>query len=197
MPGSDVRARPLRGKAELAPRERLTRRPLRLHERRRSERRWRDAPDSESLGGGGGRRQTTRRRILVADDELTLRALCRVNLIASGMDVLEARDGHEALELAAAERPDLILLDVMMPGPSGWEVAAMLAADERTREIPVVFLTARAECADRVRGRELGAVGYLTKPFDPVGLGDLVERTLERIANGEREQLRAEITDDR
>ena len=81
----------------------------------------------------------------------------------------------------------------MMPGPDGWEVAERLAAAARTREIPIVFLTARAEPADRARGKELGAVGYLTKPFDPVGLAELIERTLERIAAGEREQLTAEI----
>ena len=124
-----------------------------------------------------------------------MRALCRVNLTVSGIEVLEARDGHEALAIATTEQPDLVLLDVMMPGPSGWEVAAALAADPRTRDLPIVFLTARVEQVDRARGRELGAVGYVTKPFDPLGIADLVERTLARIARGEREQLRAEITD--
>jgi len=128
------------------------------------------------------------------DDEPAMRVLCRVNLIASGMDVIEAADGEEALRMARGDDPpDLVLLDVMMPGPSGWEVAAALAEDPRTQELPVVFLTARADDEDRARGSELGAVGYLTKPFDPLGLADVVERTLERLARGEREQLRAEV----
>jgi CheY-like chemotaxis protein len=159
--------------------------------------RWRrHRPEPAPLTGGGGR-PAPARRVLVVDDELAMRALCRVNLTVSGMAVVEARDGREALALVAAERPDLILLDVMMPGLDGWEVAERLAADPDTREIPIVFLTARADTADRVRGRDLGAVGYVTKPFDPVGIADLVERTLERLANGEREQLRAEIVDSR
>jgi DNA-binding response OmpR family regulator len=126
-----------------------------------------------------------------------MRTLCRVNLVASGMDVLEAADGVEALEVAAAEQPDLVLLDVMLPGISGWDVATALAERPETRKIPVIFLSARADHADLVRGQEHGAVGYVTKPFDPVGIADVVERTLERVSRGERDQLRAEITGDR
>jgi CheY-like chemotaxis protein len=132
--------------------------------------------------------------VLVADDERAIRLLCRVNLAASGMDVLEAGDGREALELARKERPDLVLLDVMMPEVDGWTVARELAADERTREIPIVFLTARAEDADRRLGEQLGGVGYLVKPFDPVTIGDYVEDVLGRIERGEREQLRRSIS---
>jgi two-component system phosphate regulon response regulator PhoB len=132
--------------------------------------------------------------VLVADDERAIRLLCRVNLAASGMDVLEAGDGREALELARKERPDLVLLDVMMPEVDGWTVARELAADERTREIPIVFLTARAEAADRRLGEQLGGVGYLVKPFDPVTIGDYVEDVLGRIERGEREQLRRSIS---
>jgi CheY-like chemotaxis protein len=110
------------------------------------------------------------------------------------MDVLEAGDGREALELARKERPDLVLLDVMMPEVDGWTVARELAADERTREIPIVFLTARAEAADRRLGEQLGGVGYLVKPFDPVTIGDYVEDVLGRIERGEREQLRRSIS---
>ena len=84
-------------------------------------------------------------RVLVADDEDAIRLLCRVNLRLAGMEVLEAADGAAAIELARRERPDLVLLDVMMPDVDGWEVAAALAADASTREIPIVFLTARSE----------------------------------------------------
>ncbi len=120
--------------------------------------------------------------------------LCRVNLAASGMDVLEAENGLTALALAKRERPDLVLLDVMMPDVDGWTVARELADDERTREIPIVFLTARAEAADRRMGRQLGGVGYVVKPFDPVMIGDFVERVIERVERGEREQLTRDIS---
>jgi two-component system, OmpR family, alkaline phosphatase synthesis response regulator PhoP len=162
---------------------------------RRRDLRFHHAPHGSPGAGAGKTHQAgTRRRILVVDDEQAMRALCRVNLTASGMDVLEAADGQTALQLAASERPDLVLLDVMLPGLSGWEVASALAALPETRAIPVVFLSARADHADLVRGQEHGAVGYVTKPFDPVQIGDLVERTIQRVARGEQEQLRAEIT---
>jgi CheY-like chemotaxis protein len=130
----------------------------------------------------------------VVDDEHAIRLLCRVNLAASGIDVLEAEDGCKALELARTERPDLVLLDVMMPDIDGWTVARELATDERTRDIPVVFLTARAEPADKRMGEQLGGVGYLVKPFDPVSIGDYVDDVLDRIAHGERHELRRRIT---
>jgi DNA-binding response OmpR family regulator len=132
--------------------------------------------------------------VLVIDDEHSIRFLCRVNLAASGMEVLEAADGHAGLELARQERPDLVLLDVMMPGVDGWTVARELAADEQTREIPVVFLTARADPADRRLGGLLGGVGYLVKPFDPVAIAEVVEDVLVRIERGEREQLRQDVS---
>jgi DNA-binding response OmpR family regulator len=127
--------------------------------------------------------------VLVIDDERAIRFLCRVNLAAAGMDVLEAADGREGVDLARSERPDLVLLDVMMPDVDGWTVARELAADEETRDIPIVFLTARADPADRRLGEELGGVGYVVKPFDPVAIGNVVEDVLLRIARGEREQL--------
>jgi DNA-binding response OmpR family regulator len=134
--------------------------------------------------------------VLVIDDERAIRLLCRVNLAASGMEVLEADNGRAGLELARTERPDLVLLDVMMPGVDGWTVARELAASEETRDIPVVFLTARADPADKRLGEQLGGVGYLVKPFDPVSIGDFVENVLSRLERGEREQLRREISSD-
>jgi DNA-binding response OmpR family regulator len=128
------------------------------------------------------------------DDERSIRLLCRVNLAASGIDVLEAENGRKALELARRERPDLVLLDVMMPDVDGWTVARELAEDDRTREIPVVFLTARAEAADKRMGQQLGGVGYVVKPFDPVTIADFVEGVIERVERGEREQLTRGIT---
>jgi DNA-binding response OmpR family regulator len=131
-------------------------------------------------------------RVLVIDDEPPIRLLCRVNLEAEGMEVLEAPDGLTGVELARAERPDVVLLDVMMPGLDGWRVAEELLDDERTRSIPIIFLTARAELRDRARGLDLGGVDYVTKPFNPVDLAPLVRDLLGRVERGERDDLRRE-----
>ena len=131
-------------------------------------------------------------RVLVIDDEAPIRLLCRVNLEAEGMEVLEAADGPSGLEKARAERPDVILLDVMMPGLDGWRVAEELLDDERTKHIPIVFLTARAELRDRARGIDLGGVDYVTKPFNPIELAPLVRELTARVERGERDDLRRE-----
>jgi DNA-binding response OmpR family regulator len=130
--------------------------------------------------------------VLVVDDEAPIRLLCRVNLEAEGMAVLEAADGDQGLDLARTELPDVILLDVMMPGRSGWEVAEELLADESTSGIPIIFLTARAEIRDRAKGIDLGGVDYVTKPFNPVELAPLVQDLVRRVAGGERDDLRRE-----
>jgi len=130
--------------------------------------------------------------VLVIDDEAPIRLLCRVNLEAEGMPVLEADDGPSGLEAARSETPDVILLDVMMPGLDGWGVAEALLEDERTAEIPIIFLTARAEFRDRARGLDIGGVDYITKPFNPVELAPLVRALLDRLERGERDELRRE-----
>jgi CheY-like chemotaxis protein len=129
----------------------------------------------------------------VVDDERSIRTICRVNLEADGLAVTEATDGAEALETVRRARPSVVLLDVMMPSVDGWRVAEQLAADEETREIPVVFLSARVAREDRLRAQELGAVGYVVKPFDPLELAGIVRDVLERVARGEREQLNREL----
>ena len=126
------------------------------------------------------------------DDEAPIRLLCRVNLEAEGMEVLEAADGPSGLETARTETPDVILLDVMMPGLDGWRVAEELLDDQRTAAIPIVFLTARAELRDRARGIDLGGVDYVTKPFNPVELAPLVRELLTRVGRGERDDVRRE-----
>jgi len=131
-------------------------------------------------------------RVLVIDDEAPIRLLCRVNLEAEGMEVLEAPDGPQGLEQARAAEPDVILLDVMMPGLDGWQVAEQLLDDDRTSSIPIVFLTARAEFRDRARGLDLGGIDYVTKPFNPLELAPLVEDMLNRVGRGERDELRGE-----
>jgi DNA-binding response OmpR family regulator len=131
-------------------------------------------------------------QVLVIDDEAPIRLLCRVNLEAEGMEVLEAADGPSGLEQARAVQPDVVLLDVMMPGLDGWRVAEELLDDDRTASIPIVFLTARAELRDRARGIDLGGVDYVTKPFNPLDLAPLVRDLLERVERGERDELRRE-----
>jgi CheY-like chemotaxis protein len=156
---------------------------------------WRCGPasDPDKLTRGSANPRVGR-RVLVIDDEENIRLLCRVNLAVSGIEVLEAGDGAAGLEMARKDQPDLILLDVMMPGLDGWEVARRLAADPMTREIPVVFLTARAGHEDRLQGEQVGAVGYVVKPFDPVSIATVVELTLARMGEGEVEAMRREIT---
>jgi DNA-binding response OmpR family regulator len=131
-------------------------------------------------------------RVLVIDDEAPIRLLCRVNLEAEGMDVIEAADGKTGLDLAREQQPDVVLLDVMMPGLDGWRVAEELLEDDRTRGIPIIFLTARAEFRDRARGLDIGGVDYVTKPFNPLDLAQLVRGLLDRIDRGERDELRGE-----
>jgi DNA-binding response OmpR family regulator len=135
-------------------------------------------------------------RVLVIDDEAPIRLLCRVNLEAEGMKVWEAEDGPRGLEAARDRKPDVVLLDVMMPGLDGWRVAEQLLEDPDTADIPIVFLTARAEFRDRARGLDIGGVDYVTKPFNPVELAPLVRELLERIERGERDELRREKLDE-
>ena len=109
-------------------------------------------------------------RILVVDDQPDIRLMCRVNLQLEGYEVIEAPDGDAGLEMTRVERPDLVLLDVMMPGLDGWEF--MMS------NIPIVLLTARVQREDEIRGWLSGAADYLPKPFNPSTLTDVVRRAL-------------------
>ena len=131
-------------------------------------------------------------RVLVVDDDAPIRLLCRVNLEAEGMEVLEASDGPDGLEKARTARPDVVLLDVMLPKLDGWRVAEALLDDPRTGEIPIVFLTARAELRDQARGLEIGGIEYITKPFNPVELAELIRDLLGRVDRGETDTMRKE-----
>jgi DNA-binding response OmpR family regulator len=127
--------------------------------------------------------------VLVVDDQAVLRLLYRLNLELEGISVVEAADGRSGLKCAARDSPDLILLDTEMPGLLGWQVAAALRADDATRAIPFVFVTARAKYRDRLRGLELGAVDYITLPTNPLTLPAHVRWLLEQTPE-EREALR-------
>lgn len=153
-------------------------------------------PERAAHGPGAGAGKTGGRRVLIVDDEFSIRLICSINFTASGWECSEAVDGEEALERIRLEQPDVVLLDVMMPLLDGWQVAERLLEDPATRDVPVVFLTARAEHRDRQRAYRLGAVGYLTKPLDPVELPEQIDEILRRLERGEREQLRAELLED-
>ena len=120
----------------------------------------------------------TQKRILVADDDPVILRLLQVNFGLEGFEVRTASRGEEAITAADELTPDIILLDVMMPGVDGWEVCRRLKEDERFKETPIVFLSARAQDEDRKRGYGLGVAAYVTKPFDPGRLVDLIRRLL-------------------
>jgi CheY-like chemotaxis protein len=125
-------------------------------------------------------------RVLVVDDDDVIRQLITVNLELEGFDVVTAVDGQDALEKVKDAQPRVITLDVMMPRLDGWEAAARLRGDPETAHIKVILLSARAQEADLQRGERIGVDAYLTKPFDPDELIDLVRRLM-----GEAEEQRA------
>jgi CheY-like chemotaxis protein len=117
-------------------------------------------------------------RVLIVDDDPAIRMLCSINLQIEGLRALEAADGERGLEQARSERPDLVVTDVMMPGLDGFQLAEALRSDERTRQIPLISLSSEAGPANAERANELGALAYLTKPFDPSALASLVARAV-------------------
>ena len=124
----------------------------------------------------------TGERVLVVDDEPDIVALVAYHLAKSGYRVSTAANGMEAMDAAREERPALIVLDLMLPEMSGFEVLERLRADEATRQVAVLMLTARREEPDRIRGLSLGADDYLTKPFSPQELVLRVAAILRRLA---------------
>jgi CheY-like chemotaxis protein len=117
--------------------------------------------------------------VLVCDNEEILRALVRASLEDDGYELVEASDGDEAFERARAVEPDVILLDMMMPGRSGLEVLRDLRADARLSKTPVVMLTARAQASDAAAASQAGADHFLPKPFSPNLLAELVRTILD------------------
>jgi CheY-like chemotaxis protein len=113
-------------------------------------------------------------RALVVDDSDTIRSLIALNLQLEGFEVHEAQDGQECLDVVTGVQPDVITLDVAMPRLDGFGAAARLRADPRTAHIPIVMVTARAQGSDLSRGAELGVAAYVTKPFEPANLVQVV-----------------------
>jgi CheY-like chemotaxis protein len=118
-------------------------------------------------------------KVLVIDDEDDIRQVARLALArVGGMEVTDTSHSEDAVEIAVREKPDVVLLDVMMPGRDGPATLAALRADERTAALPVVFLTAKAMPTEIQRLKSLGATGVLTKPFDPMTLAAALRATL-------------------
>jgi two-component system alkaline phosphatase synthesis response regulator PhoP len=122
-------------------------------------------------------------RILVVDDDKQITRLVASYLEKAGLSVLTAHDGEQALRVIRHERPDLVVLDLMLPGRDGWEITRTLRADERLAAIPILMLTARVEDTDKILGLELGADDYLTKPFNPREVVARVRAILRRAGN--------------
>ena len=115
-------------------------------------------------------------RILIVDDEPDLIMMLRLRLEAAGYEILEAADGQDALEKARREKPDLIILDLMLPKLDGYKVCRMLKFDEKYKHIPIIIFTARVQDSQKKLGEEVGADAYIAKPFEPpVLLGKIKE----------------------
>lgn len=123
-------------------------------------------------------------KILVVDDEISLIEMIQMRLEANGYDVITAHDGQEGLDKAKSEKPDLIILDVMMPKMDGYKVCGLLKNDARFNNIPIILFTARAQKNDIDVGEEVGADAYCTKPFDPKFLLGQIEALLKKAAGG-------------
>jgi DNA-binding response OmpR family regulator len=125
-----------------------------------------------------------KRKVLVAEDEPDIRGLIKFSLEFIDLEVIEASNGRDAVDRAAQEQPDLILMDVRMPKLSGYEACKELKEQESTRQIPVVFLSARGQETEIKHGLELGAAEYILKPFAPDQLQQRVKSILERLTRG-------------
>ena len=136
------------------------------------------------MSGSNGRDAPSGERILVVDDETDIVALVAYHLVKAGYRVSTATSGPDALAAARQERPALVVLDLMLPGMSGYDVLEQLRAHGATKDIAVLMLTARREEADRIRGLALGADDYLTKPFSPQELVLRVGAILRRLGAG-------------
>lgn len=121
-------------------------------------------------------------KILVVDDEQAILELLTFNIKQAGYEVIAVEEGYTALEKALTEKPDLIVLDIMLPGIDGFEVCRQLRAEHHSKDIPIIFLSAKTEEFDKVIGLELGADDYVTKPFSPRELMARIKANLRRLA---------------
>ena len=120
-------------------------------------------------------------RILIVDDDKQIVRLLRSYIEQSGYETLTAYDGNEALHMIRAHHPDLVVLDLMLPGLDGWEITRIIRSDAQLREMPIIMLTARVEDTDRIVGLELGADDYISKPFNPREVVARIRAVLRRV----------------
>ena len=118
------------------------------------------------------------KKVLIVDDEMHVVKIIQFKLKAEGFDVLYALNGHDALDIAETEKPDVILLDVMMPVMDGFKVYELLKAKESTNNIPVIMVTAKTQEGDKMRAEKLGIEEYIFKPFSPQSVVDAINRVL-------------------
>lgn len=137
----------------------------------------------------------TKRRILVIEDDRDVAKIIAVNLKLEGMEIVQAFDGESAVRLLDEEKPDCVVLDIMLPGISGWEILKRLKDDPETRDIPVVIVTAKVSNKDKLRGLEGGALKYITKPFNPMALVEGIRSVLLLQAKDEVERSRREAVE--
>ncbi|MBU1367194.1 MAG: response regulator [Candidatus Omnitrophica bacterium] len=123
---------------------------------------------------------TSKKRILIVDDEVTLVKMVKMQVEAFGYDTLTAYDGQEALQKAHKEKPDSILLDLMLPKMDGYKVCGLLKADSRYHNIPIIMFTARTQDSDKEMGSECGADAYITKPFESQVLLSKIQELIEK-----------------
>lgn len=123
-------------------------------------------------------------RVLVVDDDKEIVRIVRAYLEKAGYSVLTANDGETALHIIRSDRPDLVVLDLMMPNRDGWSVARLVRADEALAKIPIVMLTARVETDDKILGLDIGADDYISKPFNPNEVVARVRAVLRRTLDG-------------
>jgi len=120
------------------------------------------------------------KKILLVDDEPELLEMVKIRLEANNYEVITASDGQEGLDKAKREKPDIIILDIMLPRMDGYKVCGLLKADTRHNKIPIIMFTARAQESDEKLGKELGADAYITKPFESVELLGKINELLGR-----------------
>ena len=119
------------------------------------------------------------KKVLIVDDESTIRMLVK-SMLVNGYTVLEAENGEEAVHIARSQRPDLILMDIMMPEMDGYTACSVIKTDQQTKVIPVVFLTAVGYQLNKELAKQVGADGYITKPFTTTGLLDTIGKLLQQ-----------------
>jgi len=132
-------------------------------------------------------------KILIVDDEPSIRFLVASSLEDEGYDIIEATDGLQAYDIVQREKPDLIVLDVMMPGLTGYELCSRLKQNVSTSDILILMLTAKGQERDRLQSRQAGADYYLRKPFSPLELIEVVESLIKGRATSMGEGVRDEI----